>query len=91
MVVLLNRRKAVKLGSIVDRETTLERYDNTDKYVTLLKGMPLLVNVDGSYVKAYDIPQLLHNKEQSVKVNDWLSELKRPIGLGSPVTFMWVR
>lgn len=89
MVVILNYYKANK----VDLKEYYRKYDNPRAQYKLLQGAPLLVNVQGSYVEAYNIPDLIVNKSQRVfsEVNKWLSELRNPSNVdgGVILEFRW--
>lgn len=83
MIVYLNYYKAEK----VDRDKFFAKYDNPKASYKLLQGAPLLVNVEGSYVQAFDIPELITNRSFRVlsAVNRWLIDLKNPTNQGSEV------
>lgn len=56
--VYLNYSEAVKRNSIVDYKEYMGQYDsNTDKQ-ELLKGSPLIINVEGTYIYYEDLPYL---------------------------------
>jgi len=91
MVVILNYYKAEK----VDRGKFFAKYDNTKLSYKLLQGAPLIVNVEGRYIKAFDIPDLIINRSQRVlsAVNKWLLELHNPPNVASKesLEFRWRR
>jgi len=74
MTIYLNRYKA----KTVDLKEYYGTYDNNRQTYKLLKGAPLLVNVQGSYVEANDLPKLVCNKCNAIIVNQWLLELRNP-------------
>lgn len=87
MTILLNYYKA----KLVDREEFLQEYSAISGY-KMLNGTPLIVNVEGSCVKASDIPELLVSRRYSKQVNDWLMELRNPINVGKiKLEFKWRR
>jgi len=86
MTIYLNRYKA----KTVDLKEYYETYDNNRQTYKLLKGAPLLVNVQGSYVKADDLPKLVVNKRFIIIVNQFLLELINPTERkASPLHFKW--
>ncbi len=90
MVVILNYWKEHKE---VDLKDYYRKYDNPRAQYKLLQGAPLLVNVEGHYLEAYDIPNLIVNRSQRVlsEVNKWLSELRMPSNVdgGVILEFRW--
>lgn len=74
MTVYLNMYKANK----VDLKEHNQMYDGSNLSYKLLQGAPLLINVEGSYINANDLPNLVVNKSQLFAVNQWLIELKNP-------------
>ena len=56
----------------------------------MLQGAPIIVNVDGSYIKATDIPELIVNRKYAKLVSDWISELRSPLEIGGiSLDFKW--
>jgi hypothetical protein len=87
MTILLNYHKAKP----VDRAKFIETYTAITGY-RMLCGTPLLVSVEGTYIKANDIPELLVSRKYSKQVNDWLLELKNPTNVGKiKLEFKWRR
>lgn len=83
--VWLNYAIAKKNNMFVNREEMLSKYDNdgrfcTDKY-KLAIGMPVLVNIQGHYIKASDLPFLTR-----MNLNDYLSSLRT----GQPTTDVYI-
>lgn len=76
MTILLDYYKA----NTVDLKDFYRKFDNPRTPYRLLQCAPLLVNVEGSYVKAFDIPELVVNRNWRVlsALNQWLLELKNP-------------
>lgn len=91
MIVYLDYWKADKL----DLKKYYETYDKPRSQYRLLQGAPLLVNVEGHYVKANDIPELIVNRNWRVlsAVNKWMMELKNPSNVSSKevLNFRWER
>ena len=87
MTIYLDYYKARK----VDLKAYYETYDNNRQTYKLLKGAPLLVNVQGSYVEANDLPKLVCNKRNAIIVNQWLLELKNPTDTDcyTVLNFVW--
>ena len=79
-----------KPDKVVDRFKFYETYSASTGVYKMLNGTPLLVNVDGSYVKAIDIPELIIYRKHLGIVNKWLQELKQPIEDGGIILdFRW--
>lgn len=88
MTIYLDYYKA----KIVDRFKFYNTYSSNTGGYKLLKGSPLLVNVEGSYIRANDIPELLVSRKYAKQVNDWLAELKEPTNVGGIIIdFRWRR
>lgn len=87
MIIYLDYYKA----NIVNLKEFYETYDSNRQTYALLKGAPLLVNVQGSYVKANDLPNLVCNKRFVIIVNQWLLELRNPIDKDNRkvLNFVW--
>lgn len=89
MTILLDYYRA----NIVDLKEYFDMYDNPRTPYKLLNGAPLLVNAQGSYVKAFDIPELVVNRSYRVlsAINQWLLELKNPPNEPSKqvLNFVW--
>lgn len=76
---------------VVDREKYLNTYSASTGY-KMLQGTPLLVSVEGSYIKANDIPELLVSRKHAKQVMDWLLELRNPTNVGRTIIdFRWRR
>lgn len=87
MVVILNYYKAHKE---VDLKEFYKKYDNPRAQYKLLQGAPLLVNVEGRYIEANDLPNLIVNRRFVPIVNQWLLELRNPLNAGGTVLeFRW--
>lgn len=58
---------------------------------SMLQGTPLLVSIDGSYIEAFDLLKVC-SKNDSSKINKWLSELRNPIEHSTEMfVFKWNR
>ena len=80
-----------KPDKVVDREKYLNTYSASTGY-KMLQGSPLLVSVEGTYVKCLDIPELLVSRKYAKKVMNWLMELKEPPNVGKTIIdFRWRR
>lgn len=76
---------------IVDRFKFYNTYSASNGY-KMLQGTPIIVNIEGSYIKANDIPELLVSRKYAKQVMDWLMELKEPSNVGGTIiTFRWRR
>lgn len=93
MTILLDYYKAKTLT--IDLKEFYRKYDNPRTPYRLLQCVPLLVNVEGSYIKAFDIPELVVNRNWRVlsALNQWLLELKNPPNEPSKeiINFRWKR
>ena len=83
--VYLNYALAQKNNMLVNREEMLRKYDNdghfcTDKY-KLTVGMHVLINIQGHYIKASDLPYLTR-----MNLNKYLLSLKT----GHPTTDTYI-
>lgn len=91
MIVLLDYYKA----KTVDLKEYYDIYDNHRASYKLLNGAPILVNAQGRYIKAFDIPELVVNRNQRVlsAVNKWIMELKSPSNVTNMeiLEFRWKR
>lgn len=89
MTIYLDYYKANK----VDLKEYYRKYDDPKSSYKLLNGAPLLVNVEGHYVKANDLPDLVCNRRFIPLVNKWIMELKNPSNVSSRGTldFKWKR
>lgn len=87
MEIYLNYHKARP----VDRATFLDTYTAITGY-RMLCGTPLLVSVEGTYINANDIPELLVSRKYAKQLNDWLLELRNPTNVGKTIIdFKWRR
>lgn len=87
MTVYLDYWKA----ELIDLRKHYETYDNPRSQYRLLQGAPLLVNVEGHYVRANDLPDLVVSRNKFF-VNQWLIELRNPPNNGGIVlNFKWRR
>jgi hypothetical protein len=79
-------------AKIVDLNEYYNKYDSNRTTYSLLKGAPLLVNVEGSYIDANALPNLVCNKRFVIIVNQYLLELRNPIDKSkSTLNFKWRR
>lgn len=60
--VYLNYSEALERGSIVDYKEYMQQYDSGDNKMELLKGSPLIINVEGTYIYYEDLPYLVDKK-----------------------------
>lgn len=90
MIIKLNLDKALREGFIVDRNKFFDEYDSNRQSYNLLKGAPLLISVEGTYVYVNNLPNLVVNKYQGFIVNQWVSNVTKGI---TPkfITFVWRR
>ena len=74
----------------VDRNRFFEDHDGSEIAYKMLKGTPLLVCVEGSYIDINDLPNLVVNKCQGFIVNQWVSNVKNG-AQPAFVSFQWMR
>lgn len=88
MTIYLNYYKSHKE---VDLKEFYKVYDNPRASYKLLQGAPLLVNVEGRYIEANDLPNLIINRCFVPIVNQWLLELRNPSNVndGEILNFKW--
>lgn len=86
--VYLDLDKARRIGSVVDYKEYMAQYDAGNDKMELLKGSPLIINVDGVYIYYSDIPYLcdkcmrafvisIHNNEQHIEYRWFQRDKKR--------------
>lgn len=68
-------------------------FERNTNYCNMVE-MPLLISIEGSYVKVDDIPKLVINKNNLHEVVEFIDEInspsKRKVGyMGSPIIFKW--
>lgn len=79
---------------IVNREKFMMTNGMGDKAYRMLTGTPVVVNVEGTYVRADDIPNLMTDRRHIMEVNRWLLELRNPqlqTGHVTVLNFVWER
>ena len=88
MVVMLKRFAAHP----VNREQFLEKF-NFGKKMEMVQGTPLLVCVQGTYIKASELLELVANRKDYKAVSDWLNDLKNPVPMARcrHIDFVWRR
>lgn len=92
MVIKLDYYKA--RNYIVNREKFMTTNGMGDKAYRMLTGTPIVVNVEGTYVKADDIPNLVTDRRYIMELNRWLIELRNPQtqpGHFTVLNFVWER
>lgn len=83
----------------IDRKEFMAKYSNTaqSKFApsatySMMKGTPILVNVEGTLIEADTLPEILKNRYNAEDVNKFMSCIKsdRPnAGLPSQLQFRW--
>lgn len=88
MIIVLRRHEAHP----VDREKFLEKFNYGNK-MEMVQGTPLLVCVQGTYIKTSELLDLLVNRKDFKAVLDWLNELKNPVPKENykHIEFVWRR
>lgn len=92
MVIKLDYYKA--RNYIVDREEFMITNSWGDKSYRMMSSTPILVNIEGTYVNASDIPNIVANRRHIMEVNRWLIELRNPQaqpGHPTVLNFVWDR
>lgn len=59
MTVKLSYKKAKERGSIVDYKRYMEMYDEEGSRYSLVKGVPKIINIEGTYVELVDLPLIV--------------------------------
>lgn len=77
MRIQFDLNKAKRLGLLVNREQIMSEHSMSDKY-RMDNKFPLLVNIEGHYIKANDILDLCVEGCKKMAVCHWLLELKFP-------------
>lgn len=90
MIIKLNLEKALKEGLIVNRNKFFDEFDSNRQTYNLLKGAPLLISVEGTYVYVNNLPNLVVNRHQGFIVNQWVSNVTKGLK-PSFITFKWRR
>ena len=84
MKILLDREKIKK----VDLKKYYDKYSGNG--YKILKGAPMIINIEGTYVYINDLPKAVHNKKFSFFANQYVVNLK--IGyIPDLVIFKWYR
>ena len=83
----------------IDRKEFMEKYSNTtqSKFAssstyTMLKGTPILINIEGTLIEAITLPDILKNRHDADEVNKFVSCIKsnKPeLSLPSQLQFKW--
>ena len=62
---------------IVDRNKYMKKYTN-NKNKNILKGSPILVNIEGSYVYLDSLQYMLHHKSEKYKrfLFEWIRDVR---------------
>ena len=92
MTVYLDYTLALREEAIVDRKEYMAKY--MAKNGELLKGAPLLINIEGTCVLASKLVDLTKFKSCKEKVNEYLVNLKQKdpnVFLPKDLTFTWRR
>lgn len=92
MKIYLDYTLALKEEAIVDRKEYMTKY--LAKNGELLKGAPLLINIEGTCVLASKLVDLTKSKFHKEKVNEYLVSLKQKdpnVFLPKDLTFAWRR
>lgn len=74
----------------VDRNAFFNNHDGSDQTYKMLKGAPLLICVEGSYVEVRDLPNLVVNKCQGFIVNQWVANVLKSVEPAF-ITYKWRR
>jgi len=83
----------------IDRKEFMEKYSNTtqSKFTssatyTMLKGTPILINIEGTLIDTITLLEILKNRRDTEEVNKFVSCLKQSkpeINLPSQLHFKW--
>lgn len=91
MRVYLDYHKAARENKIIDQKYFHTKYDGKSGY-KMLSGTPLIISIEGTYVKVGDLTSLVTNELQASAVNNWVSSTKQPLLADPPfIQFYWRR
>ena len=91
MFVYLDYFKAVREHKIVNLKSYYAKYVNNSGY-KMFSGTPLIINVEGTYVKVDDLIDLIINRPLVPKVIKWIIATKQPLISEPPfIIFCWRR
>lgn len=91
MNIYLDYYKAVREHKIVDQKSFYDKYGRKSGY-KMFSGTPLIICIEGTYVKVDDLANLLINRSQASIVNAWISATKQPLISEPPfIRFYWRR
>lgn len=87
VVVYLDLRKAKKENMLVNREEFLQKYDCGRPFkMAMMKGTPLLQNIEGIYIHFTDLPSLMSFKDRIMA-----DRISAGIEKGKYVEYRWRR
>lgn len=71
--IYLSMAEAHKNGFIITREDWLNKYQDTSKktYLNIIKGAPLLINIEGSCITLDNVYKLVKNYFDRVIIQQW--------------------
>lgn len=91
MNIYLDYYKAVREHKIVNRESFYAKYGSRPGH-KMLQGTPLVINIEGTYIKVDDLVDLITNRSLVPIVLKWMIATKQPILSNPPFTrFRWRR
>lgn len=100
--IRLSLLNAFKEGAIIDRDEYFKKYSVVKKDVNgdtdwviqpykLLQGTPLIVCIEGHYVKVDSLPDLCINRNDRMKVIKWVNDCHNGLQPGEEMNFEWKR
>lgn len=61
----------------IDLKEFYAKYDSKIGY-KLLSGAPLVISIEGTYIKVDDLTNLVVNRSKAYIVNQWITEIRNP-------------
>ena len=100
--IKLSLLNALKNGDIIDRNEYFNKYSvvkydingDTDWVIQpykLLQGAPIIVCIEGHYVKVDSLPGLCINRSDRKNVINWVNDCHNNLAPGGEMNFEWKR
>lgn len=88
-IVYLDYYKAIRGHKVVNLKSFYEKYSGKSSY-KMISGTPLIINIEGTYVKIDDLIELIINRSLVPIVLKWISATKQPLLSEPPfIQFYW--
>lgn len=87
--IYLDYYKAVREHKIVNLKSFYEKYSGKSSY-KMISGTPLIINIEGAYVKVDDIIDLIIDRSLVPIALKWVRAIKQPLIADPPfIRFYW--